>query len=33
VASAVSVILLLILVVPIMWFQKVQAREEGEGAA
>jgi len=32
VASAVSVILLLILVVPIMWFQKVQAREEGEGA-
>ena len=27
VASAVSVVLLLILVLPIMWFQRIQARE------
>ena len=31
VASAVSVILLLILVVPMMWFQKVQTRQDGGG--
>ncbi|MDT8319985.1 MAG: ABC transporter permease subunit [Xanthomonadales bacterium] len=29
VASAVSVVLLLILVLPMMWFQKIQARQEG----
>jgi len=32
VASAVSVVLLLILVVPMMWFQRIQARVEGGDA-
>jgi putrescine transport system permease protein len=32
VASAVSVVLLLLLIAPIMWFQRLQGREHGEGA-
>jgi putrescine transport system permease protein len=32
VASAVSIVLLLLLVVPIMWFQHLQSREQEAGA-
>jgi len=32
VASAVSVVLLLLLIAPIMWFQRLQSREDGSGA-
>jgi putrescine transport system permease protein len=31
VASAVSVVLLLLLVAPILWFQRIQAREQESG--
>jgi putrescine transport system permease protein len=32
VASAVSVVLLLLLVVPILWFQRLQRREQDAGS-
>ena len=31
VASAVSVVLLLLLIAPILWFQRIQSREQGMG--